>query len=112
MELAWEVQVNLGPETQPGFTRREIKKSRPNTYVLNLAHADWIFERVNARQTDPSRTKEMYHVSFQGLTEVSRQMGMEMSRQRAHFNLARTADPVITLACLHANTCIREDTHT
>lgn len=79
--------------------------------------ADWFLaDWVIAGQTGPSRTKEMHAVSFQGFSEVSRQMGMEMSRQRAHFNLARTADPVITLSCLHANTtrilAIPKDAHT
>lgn len=79
-----------------------------------VAWADWVLAAwVNAGQTGPSRTKETHIVGFQGFPEVSRQMGMEMSGQRAHFNLARTADPVITLDCLHANTTENtRNTHT
>lgn len=70
--------------------------------------ADW----VNAGQTGPSRTKEMHHVSFQGFPEVSRQMGMEMSRQRAHFNLARhswSSHYTRLFTCKH--TRIHKDAH-
>lgn len=52
---------------------------------------------VNIGQIGPTWTTRMHHVSLHRLLEVSRQMGMEMSRQWAHFNLAPAVDPVMTL---------------
>lgn len=59
------------------------------TRFISVTSAGWVLaDWVNTGQTGPSWTKVTYHVSFQGSPEVSRQMGMEMSQPRAHFNLA------------------------
>lgn len=75
----WDLELNLNQMQSPRCA------SGWSCGWVGCILADW----VSAGQTGPSSTKEMHHVSFQGFPEVSRQMGMEMSRQRAHFNLAR-----------------------
>lgn len=79
-----------------GAARVRLKKYAESEANVTVSTCIWIMwvgrvlaDWVIAGQTGPSGTKEMHHVSFQGFPEVSRQMGMEMSRQRAHFNLAR-----------------------
>lgn len=55
-------------------TEKNAKANFNATYWVGRVLAGWVRQ---ARQGP----KRMHHVSFQGLAEVSRQMGMEMSRQ-------------------------------
>lgn len=65
-------------------TGAKSKRSREAAAVRDLLNAGVYLGDVGLSwlgQTGPSRSREMNHVGSQGFPEVSRQMGMEMSRQ-------------------------------